>query len=511
MTQETKFIRFDVSDPHFHAGNKYYQKITGYTRMECNPYSLPSVVETDNQGGYGVRMEDAAAVKRISDDQFIVTLADGHGPIAVIAEPDEDEDNVPLYSGDTEEEDKEPINPSTRYVGARECALLCVEESMRYLSKRARTLRISDAKSVGETLVDAFSRTQRICAEQIEQGARRDTEHQGNKKEAENRRRLLVSNSIDGPHFSDMYVNPRLIRNIKDKKILVIDKILRPYKDGRVVFYQGEDGNKTIPVDFGCTLTAVLGLPPIALPDQPPKRTFQGQATAETKKPPASPPPPRARLYVAHAGDSDVYLFTRKGPGDLYQPSRLCAQHSVHSKTEVERLSKTMRIDSDYFTPNQGTYEGKFKIMPSRSLGHSILRHEGITHVPDTYEVADVRNGDVIVVASDGLWQSYGKNFVPFIPYSSLSSFSSSSSYPKKPDETMTAEDRSAWKVASFLDSIRKNSSIDRFSSNYVAGQLINDIRPGGAVIVDIHKKKKNSEDNLVLFVIICKETTTVT
>ncbi len=46
--------------------------------------------------------------------------------------------------------------------------------------------------------------------------------------------------------------------------------------------------------------------------------------------------------------------------------------------------------------------------MPSRSIGHTLLSKHGVTHEP-TVSVTRLRKGDVVLIASDGLWSGYGR------------------------------------------------------------------------------------------------------
>jgi serine/threonine protein phosphatase PrpC len=160
----------------------------------------------------------------------------------------------------------------------------------------------------------------------------------------------------------------------------------------------GERPPHLVPAEYGATLTVLL-LVDSAGPGQPPA------------------------VHVANAGDSDAYLFRREarprpdGGDDDQAPHdsqpysvvvrRLTTDHSPASASERERLRPFgMEFDGARFQLKVGPF-CEYAIMPSRACGHTLLSLHGITARPDCTSV-DLHDGDLIVVASDGLWSDLG-------------------------------------------------------------------------------------------------------
>lgn len=220
------------------------------------------------------------------------------------------------------------------------------------------------------------------------------------------RARALSGNVIDGKsHFSTLYSEQPMILDCKtDPRVLVMDKARVPYmasngKLGEVVVYLPSPdcavSRNYLPyiAEFGTTLTAVLCTPP--------------EATGTN----ASPGP--SRVVVAAAGDSDAFLFIRtKCPGrpghHYYHPLRMTGDHSARSPDEVARVMGTGGMQVSQTTGRFRLVDGEFssygfEVAPSRALGHSLMRYHGITHTP-RISCSDAHAGDVLIVASDGLW-----------------------------------------------------------------------------------------------------------
>ena len=200
------------------------------------------------------------------------------------------------------------------------------------------------------------------------------------------RREQMRASLIDGYHFRDLADaeadaggggGPEWAA--RKRRWLVAEKVLVPHPSGgEVVAYMPGDPDASRPssvADYGTTLTAALFLPG------------------------------SSEVYIAHAGDSDAYAFRRgAGPDGGRVPMRLTSDHTVRNPQEAARMAAHgMSVQGQYFV-----LPGVASLMPSRSIGHTLLSKHGVTHEP-TVSVTRLQRGDVVLVASDGLWSGYGR------------------------------------------------------------------------------------------------------
>lgn len=151
-------------------------------------------------------------------------------------------------------------------------------------------------------------------------------------------------------------------------------------------FYQNTETQKTSLIDYGTTCTLVLIV--------------------------------NQHLYVAHVGDSDVFLYDsiqckNATPHSVVHTLKLTRDHSVSSSSEVKRILKHSpycKIHGVYFQFDFPHIEGQNyskSIMPSRSMGHPFLSQFGIIHQPSIVDTS-IHVGDCIIVGTDGLWTLNG-------------------------------------------------------------------------------------------------------
>jgi len=385
-------------------GNKYRQDVAGDTPFE-NVTSL-SVGET------GIRMEDYGSVRRLPGGGFIIVICDGHGAV--------------------------PLTP-TRFVGGYETAKFVTERLMERLEALANDLvqemqatPPSTTTTVGTINVplsmrDIFRATQEDLISEYNRGAEpvyyistpqfrrvslypEAADQKMYQAKTEQRRQDLMRGQIDGFHFQQVMADPKAFFDEQQSRgqnprAVVTDKILLPIPDPRdkstpvfVAFYTNMNDEIIAELDYGCTCTVALVLP-------------EGGGTH------------RMRLYVAHVGDSDAYVFPAAGnipnngsdiiinpvgPTITTTPVdavRVVADHTVNNASEANRLQPFgVEPHPPYFQimdplPVFSTRA----IMPSRTFGHSLFRHYGLTSDPHVASQT-LYPGDTLVVGTDGLW-----------------------------------------------------------------------------------------------------------
>lgn len=101
-------------------------------------------------------------------------------------------------------------------------------------------------------------------------------------------------------------------------------------------------------------------------------------------------------LYLAHVGDSRAVLIRNN------KIIALTKDHKITDPDEMERY----RFSKWYKEKNRLISQGKIKgfklIAVSRSLGDAFFE-DAISSIPDVKEI-DLRESDILVIASDGLW-----------------------------------------------------------------------------------------------------------
>jgi serine/threonine protein phosphatase PrpC len=395
-----------------------------------------SAGEDDGAVAHGARMEDSALVVSPlggvgGGATALAVVADGHG-------------SVPMVS--CRMESRDPREP-TVFVGGPECAALAASSVARYLRRVADFVDLGQLAREGVACVlrDAFLFAQRVCAEETERGCLDDgqsravagastpsmggplpsgsslsscssssmpqsssssSSSRGRSRAERGRRRVgggLDRSAIDGAYFARVRACPReaLPEAGDPRALVVVDKVRVPYRpvatngavgrEGHLVYYVAADGRRAL-AEYGTTLTAVLVTP--LLPSDVRRGRARGGAWA-------------GRAFVAHAGDSDVFLFHWEASRRAYVPVRLTDDHTVTNAAEVARLTPYgFVVDGHYFRLTTGPEAGQM-LMPSRSLGHVLLSQHRIACVPSIATTL-VAPGDVVVAATDGLWGGYG-------------------------------------------------------------------------------------------------------
>jgi len=100
------------------------------------------------------------------------------------------------------------------------------------------------------------------------------------------------------------------------------------------------------------------------------------------------------QTWVAHLGDSSV-VGIRKSSSDDVIVQRLTRDHKVHLKRERARLPSDVEIKDGYIYDN-GEGLNMTRALGDSALGRLLTREPDIRHLTNRW--------DVIVVASDGLW-----------------------------------------------------------------------------------------------------------
>lgn len=386
-------------------------------------------------------MEDSAVVvPRLGPAAGVslAVVADGHGSVPMLSRRIDSTDST------------EP----TVFVGGPECAALAAASASRYLARVADFVDMGRLTREGIACVlrDAFVFAQRTCAEETARGClvldadqraptdRRQTLARGGRGQTNAPsvsvstpasssssssssslpsstsrqksgngapRRLggrLDRSAIDGAYFAKVHgpAGAGLPERADPRALVVVDKVRVPYRpagangalgpEGHLVYYVTSSGRRTL-AEYGTTLTAVLTTPLL------PSDVRHGRAAAGWA----------GRVFVAHAGDSDVFLFHRdpRAARPRHVPARLTDDHTLSNPDEVARLAPYgVGVHHPYFVVTTGPECGQM-LMPSRSLGHVLMSQHRITAVP-SIATALAAPGDVVVAASDGLWASYG-------------------------------------------------------------------------------------------------------
>ncbi len=422
---------FRASAPCTDCGNKYVQRYdaqyTPHNVVPCARRRKPRDAQQQQQPALeratrGVRMEDYAIVERDGLDSrynreaLLVVLADGHGSVPALLQ----DRRATTNSADGEDERRD-TDRATRFIGGYECAVLASESVREYVRRVASHLALASLShhGVARLLYDAFLYAQRRCEQETARGARpaNDDAHAHTRTPAQETARLaqLMRSEIDGFHFRDLHANTMPTAPPPPPHCVpVADKVLERYDAAQytggagaaaatsfITYYVDASGARRTLAEYGCTLTTALLLPPA---------------------PPAHDTLPSAgTLYVANAGDSDAYLFhrvpldthaarttTMTTPAHRYETVRLTGDHSTRNASEAERLrAHCVHMRGHYYTLSVGENHGQ-SLMPSRAIGHTLLSKHGFCFEPSVSCTA-VQHGDHVVVASDGLWSTYGK------------------------------------------------------------------------------------------------------
>lgn len=221
-----------------------------------------------------------------------------------------------------------------------------------------------------------------------------------------------------------------------DPRYMVADKVAIPYDDAgqtdhqELIYYVDSAGRRKNIAEYGTTATVVLLVPT--------QQHHDGGIPSTDK---------RGIAYVAHAGDSDVYLFHKDAITGGWTFLRMTGDHTVSNAYEEARLAEFgMAKKPPYWVLTIGRERGQ-ALMPSRSVGHCLLSKHGITFEPTVTSIP-VRTGDWVVVASDGLWASYGRAAARKCCW-------------RDAPTTMCGEDLSAWMVCRFMGRLEKEGALD--------------------------------------------------
>jgi hypothetical protein len=456
-------------------------------------------------------MEDSAVVvPRLGSLGAVglAVVADGHG-------------SVPMVSRRIDSRDS---SEPTVFVGGPECAALAAASASRYLARVADFVDMGclTREGIACVLRDAFVFAQRICVEETARGclvsdaearstnqpqqqqplaplssvapdllrsdssARRTADASSSSGSAmssssRSARRTRVGgrldqSAIDGAYFSKVHgpAGAGLVERGDPRALVVVDKVRVPYRpvgangalgpQGHLVYYVAAGGQRTL-AEYGTTLTAVLTTPLL------PSDIRHGRAAAGWA----------GRAFVAHAGDSDVFLFHRDARGH-HAPVRLTDDHTLSNPHEVARLAPYgVGVHHPYFVITTGPESGQM-LMPSRSLGHVLMSQHRITAVP-SIATALVAPGDVVVAASDGLWASYGRSGGWQAPQ------------PRPGAPPYTDETLSALRVAAMLDMLGEGVTRGSVGPSDVA-RILRD-----SVVQHVCKRR----DNVAIVVAICR------
>lgn len=167
-----------------------------------------------------------------------------------------------------------------------------------------------------------------------------------------------------------------------DPRCLVVGKSFIPYdlsgkSQVRLPCWVQRNGHP-LPCEYGCTLSMVLVRHSTGL------------------------------LIGGHVGDTDIFLLK---PYDGMR-IRLTALHGVESEHEIQRLQRnSMQTVRRHFVLDAGPFAKMYYVMPSRAVGHSLLRHHGICCRPSVFKET-MLPGDLLVIATDGFWESFARGGV---------------------------------------------------------------------------------------------------
>jgi serine/threonine protein phosphatase PrpC len=297
----------------------------------------------------GNRMEDVASVETLPNGAQLIVVADGHGASSMVSQS----------------RDRECI-----LVGGYEAAALAVAAVRAYINGMADSCNFACLPDDGVSIMmsHAFRYAQTRLEQETERGCD-EVEHPLGAGHPASR------SLIDGWYFG----HHRLATGaaLPGERWRVVKKVKRAVRPTQpaAVFYVTSDGVE-VPCEHGCTMTVALIVP-----------LFSGQTA----------------VFVAHAGDSAAVLYHAGG-----FPERLTGDHTTANNEEKTRMARHgMHKEGRYFVLDDRDTGLRSKIMPSRSLGHSFLSHFGVTWIPEV-KIFRMREGDVLVVASDGLWDAHG-------------------------------------------------------------------------------------------------------
>jgi len=273
----------------------------------------------------------------------------------------------------------------------------------------------------------------------------------------------------------------------------------------QIVYYVDGTGRRRRLAEFGTTATVAVFVPAAA-------------AGARARE-------HAGTLFVAHVGDSDAYVFHRRhdnaheqtpaarrrrracsvqhagrlnddgedgetsarrgcnrrvdaGPSPSFVPVRLTGDHTVSNTQEIQRLASLGMVPrAPYWLLAHGPERGHM-LMPSRAFGHTLLSKHGIVFEP-TVSATELMRGDIVVLASDGLWASYGNAVARGRARDKSSASRAHASHRNAPikhplvsesaPRALAAEDKSARRVARLLDAVADASSPSEIAQALVA------------------------------------------
>lgn len=293
------------------------------------------------------RMEDASVRLRLDDDHSLFVMADGHGSMEFFSE-----------SGD-------PRRP-TVFVGGFECARFAVRTMAEYWHEAYARGHYRTNPDLGLDDMDAlvhhaFEYVQNRLNQEFEKPDPAQSEIEG-----EAWKRLLV---LSGGHPED---DPRCL--VTAKKIVSYPIPGKHGEQARLPCWVQRNGH-LLPCEYGCTLSMVL------------LRSSTGS------------------LFGGHVGDTDIYLLKSRQDMRI----RLTALHGVESEREIQRLQQNnMQTVRRHFVLDAGPFAKMYYVMPSRAVGHSLLRHHGICCRPSVF-FETMKSGDLLVIGTDGFWESFAR------------------------------------------------------------------------------------------------------
>mmetsp|Transcript_28627 Transcript_28627/g.44843 ORF Transcript_28627/g.44843 Transcript_28627/m.44843 type:complete len:401 (-) Transcript_28627:148-1350(-) len=314
--------------------------------------------------------QDAAVVGAIGGSIPFIVVCDGHG-------------SVPLLQREASDTPENYRN--TLHVGGRQAAEVASQTVAQYIQKYSGDFRLHSAH---EFFHAAFVRAHQVVLDQIEAGARRSD---GSVMEGLS---ALDANFFRTPHakWAGMTRNPQSV--VTTKHLLSLG--------GKEGVYYHRAGGTYEHTEFGttCTCCTILNAPDSAKPY-------------------------RKVVVTAHVGDSDACLFRfspveHAGQKSIVQFGQwLTKEHTLYAQEERDRpipmggsLAETegtgnlkfkVRVD----VPMPAGTEAHVAYEPTRGLGHRRGQEHGIIAAP-SISMAEVEEGDIIIVASDGLWNALG-------------------------------------------------------------------------------------------------------
>jgi serine/threonine protein phosphatase PrpC len=111
---------------------------------------------------------------------------------------------------------------------------------------------------------------------------------------------------------------------------------------------------------------------------------------------------PRARLILANVGDSRTALFRPDVDSHLYIPAFETRYHDVSQSDETSRMiAAGSRVEHKRLVWDEGKH--RVSTAMTRALGYD--GKGGVIAAPEVY-VMDAYASDVVVLASDGFWET---------------------------------------------------------------------------------------------------------